>query len=147
MAPQRCEEWKYVVKRLLSSALVLIILTAAISCGGGGSPSAVVRNFYTALNDGDLSKAQEFISPTYMELEYTDLGEVARMGELAGSFEKVEILGEEKSEEFGEEDAYVTVEVTLSPAAQSNLAFVMWGGKRTFLLEKFESGWKITYIW
>jgi len=127
-------------------ALVLLILTTVISCDGGGSPSAVVKNFYTALNTGDLSKAQEFISPTYMELEYTDLGEVARTGELAGSFEKVEILGEEKGKEFGEEYAYVTVQVTLSPAAQSNSALVIWGGKQTFLLGKFESGWKITYI-
>lgn len=138
------------IKRWLSLTLVLVVLTAAISCTGGGgsgsSPSAVVKNFYTALNAGDLSKAQGFISPMYMELEYTDLGELARMGKLAGSFEKIEILGEERGKEFGEEYVYVTVEVTLTPAAQSNLAFVMWGGKRTLLLEKFESGWKITYI-
>jgi hypothetical protein len=136
----------YMVKRWLSLAVVLVVLTAAISCGGGGSPSTVVKNFYTALNAGDISKAQGFLSPMYMELEYTDLGELAKMGKLAGSFEKVEILGEEREEEFGEEYVYVTVEVTLSPAAQSNLALVIWGGKQTLLLEKFESGWKITYI-
>ena len=134
------------VKRRLSLALVLLILTTVISCDGGGSPAAVVTNFYSALNEGDLSKAQEFISPTYMELEYTDLGDVARMGELAGSFEKVEILGEEREEEFGEEYAYVTVQVTLSEAAQSNPFLVVWGGEQTFLLNNFESGWKIGYI-
>jgi len=140
------------VKRWLSLALALVVLTGAISCvdgdGSGGSPSGVVKNFYTALNAGDLSKAQGFISPMYMELEYTDLGDLAKMGKLAGSFEKIEILGEERGKEFGEEYVYVTVEVTLSPAGQSNLGFqaVMWGGKRTLLLEKFESGWKITYI-
>ena len=138
------------VKRWLSLALVLAILTAVImclaGCDSGGSPSAVVENFYTALNEGNLSKAQEFISPMYMELEYTDLGELDRMGELAGSFEKVEILGEERGEEFGEEYAYVTVKVTLTPEAQSNFVLVMWGGEQTFLLEKLESGWKITYI-
>lgn len=138
------------VKRWFSLALTSVVLTAAILCLVGcdseGSPSAVVENFYTALNDADLSKAQEFISPMYMELEYTDLGELAEMGELAGSFEKVEILGEERGKEFGEEYAYVSVEVTLTPAAQSNFVLIMWGGKRTFLLEKFASGWKITYI-
>jgi len=141
------------VRRWLSLAVVSIVLIASILCLAGcdseGSPSAVVRNFYAALNEGDLSKAQECISPMYMELEYTDLGELARMGKLAGSFERIEILGEERGKEFGGEYAYVTVEVTLSPAGQSNLGFQagMWGGKRTLLLEKFESGWKITYIY
>jgi hypothetical protein len=134
------------VKRGLLLALILVLMTATVSCDGGGSPSAVVRSFYAALNEGDLSKAQEFISPTYMELEYTDLGEVARMGELAGSFERVEILGEEREEEFGEEYAYVTVEVTLSPEAEANPLLVMWGGEQILLLGKFESGWKVTYI-
>ena len=143
---------KHMAKRWLALALVLVVLTAAILCLAGcdseGSPSTVVKNFYTALNDGDLSKAQEFISPMYMELEYTDLAVLAEMGELAGSLERIEILREERGKEFGEEYAYVTVEVTLSPAGQSNLGFQagMWGGKRTLLLEKFESGWKITYI-
>jgi len=142
------------VKRWLSLVLVLVVLAGTISCGGGGiggggaSPSAVVKNFYTALNAGDISKAQGFLSPMYMELEYTDLGELAKMGKLAGTFEKIEILGEERGKELGEEYAYVTVEVTLTPAGQSNLGFQagMWGGKQTLLLEKFETGWKITHI-
>lgn len=138
------------VKRWLSLALVLVALITTISCAGGGgsggSPSAVVKNFYTALNAGDLSKAQEFLGPT-IDLEYSDLAEFAKMGKLAGSIEKIEILDEEKGKEFGEEYAYVTVEVTLTPAAQSTRLQLMLGGKQTLLLEKFESGWKITYIW
>jgi len=130
------------VKRWLSLVLVLVVLTAAISCagggGGGGSPSAIVKNYYTAINSGSFDKAEECLIPGQKIPE--------DFRELVGKIEKTEILDEQIGEAFGVKIAEVIVEVTLAPAAESQMWLSLFGGTKHVLLEKRKAGWRIEFI-
>jgi len=129
------------VKRWLSLALLLVVLTTTISCaggGGGGSPSSVVKNFYTAINSGSFDKAEECLIPGQKIPE--------DFRELVGKIEKIEILDEQIGEAFEVKIAEVIVEVTLAPAAESQMWLSLFGGTKHVLLEKRKAGWRIEFI-
>lgn len=116
-------------------ALIIILLIASVtSCSLGQSgPSVVVKNFYSALADGDMDKAQESLLPSDSVYWYT--------GEWTDYIDTYEIVDERVKNEQG--TAEIVVEVTLVPGKE----FSLWPGGRTsqwnIQLEKWDSGWKI----
>lgn len=129
-------------KRCLLMGLALILLVGVggvTGCGGGGSsPSAVVKAFYSAINAGDFDKADEYLAPG-------DSVKGLDLCQFAGKIERIEILYEDIGEMFGEKVASVKVNVTLTPAGESHPFAVMQKGTKTFLLERYKTGWKIVY--
>lgn len=116
--------------------ILLVIIGGVVGCGGGGgSPSDVVKTYYSALNAGDFDKAEACLAPG------TELAEWRH--QYAGNIEKIEILDVLREEVFGVEVAEVTVELTLIPGCESSA--VVYGGTRTVVVEKHESGWKLSW--
>ncbi len=132
-------------KRLLLLGVLVFVLAClgGISCGGGGSPEGVVKEFFTAINNGEFDKAEGYVypSPTAPNLHKT-----SEYGRLEGNIEKLEILDVVTETAFGTKMAGVKVKLTISPALSSSSYY--WSREKTINvgLEKTDQGWRISYI-
>ncbi|MBA7476349.1 hypothetical protein ES707_11734 [subsurface metagenome] len=132
------------IKNCLRLFVVLVLFLASlgvVSCGGGGSPEAVVKDFFTAINNGEFDKAESYIYPSVFA---PDISEYSSNRLLEGNIEKVEILDAVTGTAFGTKMASVKVKLTISPALSST-SFV-WHQETTknITLEKTDQGWKIS---
>jgi len=131
--------------KILNIVLVMLLIATSVtaiscSCSGGSSPSAVVKEYYTAINSGDVDRARNCI----------DVGSMLAPGEMdisgrEGGIEKIKIVDEEKEKFEGSETASVTVEVYYT-AKGSQEHFGRVGDVYNVILEKHRSGWKIELI-
>ncbi|MCD6226026.1 hypothetical protein J7J95_03055 [bacterium] len=154
---------------ILAGIIASLIL---LKSGGGilsssGSPEAVVKAFFEAVDNGNISKAKDYIS---LEIDLEDLGYLGDeelLPWLKGAIKKVEIENEQKEKAFGIEQTILIVKATLKPSVQEEAknrleeeekkhvlkrdASVIVGNrfiaefpeKQKFFLEKYQNGWKI----
>lgn len=126
---------------LLLGVALFISLVGMPSCAGGGSPSDAVKAFYSAINEGDLNKANQYTAI------YKKVRETYDIAELAGWISEVKILDEQRQKAFGTEAAQVEVDVILKQGAKEQLPYGVAqraGGKHIIWLEKYDGEWKIT---
>ena len=140
-----------VMKRYLvavSVVLLLVGLTGMVSCTSdewwhdGVEPSAIVEDFYQAVDEGDLSQAEQFVGDVqFMEVAYL----------VVGNIESVEILDEVIEPDieilYGHEvqRAWITVNVTLSADFEEPTDWD-WYTELRFITSPFPEGKHLLYL-
>lgn len=153
-------------KKLIIIAVVILIGLIGIlvlSKGGGGlslssSPGATIKAFYKALDNGDLSKAEEYLHPFKASLERLTASPEKFLPLLAGKIQKVEILEEEIIENSF---ARVKFKASVKPGTMEEVRSIANSQKmftgftfiqgfsedgNTFELQKYKGEWKISYL-
>lgn len=140
-----------VMKRYFIAAcgvLLLVGLAGMVSCSSdawwhdGVEPSAVVEDFYQAVNDGDLSQAEQFVGDVqFMEAAYL----------VVGYIQSIEILDEQIKPDveilYGHEvqRAWITVNVTLSSDFKEPTDWD-WYTELRFITSPFSEGEHLLYL-
>ncbi len=131
-----------------SVVMLLVGLAGMVSCANDGwwhdkvAPSTIVEDFYQAVNEGDLSRAEQFIGDVQF-MEAADL--------VVGYIQRVEILDELIEPDlkilYGHEvqRAWVTVNVTLSPSFEEPTDWD-WYTELRFSTSPFPEGEHLLYM-
>ena len=126
--------------RLLVVLVFVLACLGGISCGGGGSPEGVVKDFFTAINNGEFDKAESYVYPSVVA---PDISEYSSNRLLKGNIEKLEILDVVTETAFGTKMASVKVKLTISPALSSTSFIWHREATKNITLEKTDQGWRI----
>jgi len=122
--------------RILVVLLLVLACLGGISCGGGGSPETVVKNFFTAINNGEFDKAESYLYPSIIAPGIDKA--------LRGNIEMVEILDVVTETAFGTKMASIKVKLTISPALSSTSWIWHRETTKNITLEKTDQGWRIS---
>lgn len=140
-----------IMKRCLvavSVVMLIVGLAGMVSCAndgwwrGGVAPSAIVEDFYQAVNEGDLSQAEQFVGDVqFMEVAYLVVGNIQRVEILDELIEPdIKIL-------YGHEvqRAWITINVTLSPSFEEPTDWD-WYTELRFITSPFPEGEHLLYL-
>jgi len=112
--------------------ILILIVSFALTCSKeSSSPEATVKAFYKAINDGDISEAEKYVS---LETSLGDLGLASddfsfdsenpglsreeKIQLLRGTIKKIEIEDKQIEKAFGIEQAILVIKVILKPGVR-----------------------------
>lgn len=99
--------------KALFSFLAISIMVLFVACGGGSTPGDTVKEFYTAVEKGDIDKAMDYYTDEIIQMLgeekiKTSLEEAKKQIDNMGGIESIEIV----SEDVKEETAKVNIKTT-----------------------------------